>query len=293
MEFPSGYLETDVDIRGVVKTGRSTTMTFAYDQVYQDDVPRWDQVAQRGYSRYAFDPQVRQFAFALDESRAASWVSGLTVTTAWVRSRERRERQRVGSSVSTTEQDVVNTYAVTAEARSTPLPGLTIVAGAELYDDRVDSWRVDSNVAAGTSVSMRGLFPDDAGALFAAGFGLASYRRGRFGADFGARYTWTRVAAEDPLFGNVDVSPGAWVGSGALTCELAEGIGTYGSVSAGVPRPESRRPQHARAVRLRRRGSGRAPRAGTFVDHGGRDEAALLSRRCGAGGLPHRPVGLD
>ena len=81
VESPSGYLETDVDVRGVVKTGRSTTLTVAYDHVYQDDVPRWDQVAQRGYSRYAFDPQVRQFAFArLDQHRTDSWVDGLSVT---------------------------------------------------------------------------------------------------------------------------------------------------------------------------------------------------------------------
>ena len=238
VESPSGYVETDVDIRGVVKAGRSTTMTVAYDHVYQDDVPRWDQVAQRGYSRYAFDPQVRQFAFArLDQSRTGSWLSGLTVTTAWIRSRERRERQRVGSSTLTTEQDIVSTYAVTAEVRSTPLQGLTIVAGAELYDDRVDSWRVDSDSSAGTSVSMRGLFPDDAGALFAAGFGLASYRKGRFGADVGARYTWTRVTAEDPVFGNVDVSPGAWVGSGAFAYDLVNGISAYGSVSQGFRAP--------------------------------------------------------
>jgi outer membrane receptor protein involved in Fe transport len=238
VESPSGYRETNADFRGVVKAGRSTTMTFAYDHVYQDDVPRWDQVAQRGYSRYAFDPQVRQFAFArLDQSRTDSWVNGLTVTTAWVRSRERRERQRVGSSVLTTEQDTVNTLAVTAEARSSPLAGLTLVAGAEIYADRVDSWRVDSNATAGTSTAMRGLFPADAGARSAAGFGLASYRKGRLGADAGARYTWTSVTAKDPVFGDVDVSPGAWVGSGSLALELAKTISAYGSVSQGFRAP--------------------------------------------------------
>jgi len=238
VESPSGYLETDVDVRGVVKTGRSTTLTVAYDHVYQDDVPRWDQVAQRGYSRYAFDPQVRQFAFArLDQHRTDSWVDGLSVTAAWVRSRERRERQRVGSSTLTTEQDTVNTYAVTAEARSAPWPGLTIVAGAEIYSDHVDSWRVDTSISNGTAVPMRGLFPGDAAAQFAAGFGLASYRKGRFGADGGARYTWTRVTASDPVFGNVDVSPGAWVGSGSLAFELAKGLSAYGSASEGFRAP--------------------------------------------------------
>ncbi len=238
VESPSGYLETDVDIRGVVKTGRSTTMTVAYDHVYQDDVPRWDQVAQRGYSRYAFDPQVRQYAFArLDQRRTGSRVSAITVTTAWVRSRERRERQRVGSGTLTTEQDTVNTFAVTAEARTAPLAGLTIVAGAEVYADQIDSWRVDSDSATGSSVPMRGLFPDDAGTLFAAGFGLASYRKGPFSADAGARYTWTRVAASDPVFGDVDVSPGAWVGSGATAFELAKGVSAYGSVSQGFRAP--------------------------------------------------------
>jgi hemoglobin/transferrin/lactoferrin receptor protein len=237
-EAPSGYTETDADVRAVLMAGGSTTVTVAYDHVYQDDVPRFDQVAQRGYSRYAFDPQVRQFAFArIDQRRTGGWLDGLSLTTAWIRTRERRERQRAGSPLLTTEQDTVNTLAVTAEMRAVPLAGFTLVTGAEMYSDRVGSWRRDIATTTGASVEMRGLFPDGAGAVSAAGFGLATYRKGRLGADVGARYTWTSVTAEDAVFGNVEVSPGDWVGSGALEYKAAKGVSVYASASQGFRAP--------------------------------------------------------
>ena len=237
-ETPSGYLETDGDVRGVVKTGEVTTLTLAYQQVRQEDVPRFDQVAQRGYARYSFDPQVRQFAFArIKYQRGDRWLHTLSLTTAWIRSRERRERQRTGSSVLVVEQDTVNTAAITAEARSVPLPGLTLVTGAEFYRDQVGSWRRDDDATTGTSVAQRGLFPDGAGALSAAGFGLGSYRRGRLGVDLGARYTWTRVTARDPVFGDTEVSPGAWVGSAALAVAVLDGLSVYTSASQGFRAP--------------------------------------------------------
>jgi outer membrane receptor protein involved in Fe transport len=238
VESPSGYTETNVDARGVVKVGRSSTMTFAYDHVYQDDVPRWDQVAQRGYSRYAFDPQVRQFAFArFDQVRAGEKIDNLSVTAAWVRSRERRERRRNSSSLLTTEQDTVNTLALTTQARAVPLAGMTVVAGGEFYSDWVDSWRIDTNTGSGVATSLRGLFPTDAGAKSLAGFGLASYRRGRFGAEAGTRYTWTRVTAKDPVFGDVDVSPGAWVGSASASFLAIDRVSVYANVSQGFRAP--------------------------------------------------------
>jgi hypothetical protein len=64
----------------------------------------------------SFNPRVRQFAFGRAEHRlAARWLGTLTVTGAWVRS---RERPRAGSPVLVVEQDTVNTAAVTAEFRS-------------------------------------------------------------------------------------------------------------------------------------------------------------------------------
>jgi hemoglobin/transferrin/lactoferrin receptor protein len=237
-QTPSGYLETDGDVRAVLKTGAATTLTLAYQHVRQNDVPRFDQVFLRGYSRYAFDPQVRQFAFArFDYRRGDAWLQSLSLTTAWIRSRERRERQRTGSPVLTIEQDTVNTAAVTAEARSAPLPGLTLVTGAEFYRDQVGSWRRDDETTTGRSVALRGLFPDGARARFVSGFGLGSYRRGRLGADVGARYTWTRVTAQDPVFGDTAVASGAWVGSAGLAVAVLDGLSLYASASQGFRAP--------------------------------------------------------
>jgi outer membrane receptor protein involved in Fe transport len=195
-ESPSGYTEVDGDLRAVVDTGRAGRLTLAYQHVHQDDVPRFDQVAQRGYDRYSFVPQVRQMAFArLAVPDATAWFDSLTLTGAWIRSREGRERQRSGSSLLIVEEDTVSTWAGTLEGRRALPGGWSLVAGAEVYHDTVRSWRRDDNVDTGESTPRRGLFPDGATSLFAAGFGLGHYTRGRFAADLGARYTWTHIQA--------------------------------------------------------------------------------------------------
>ena len=173
-------------------------------------------------------------------------------------------------------------------------PGLTIVAGAEVYADQVDSWRVDSDATAGIvghrcaacSPTTPGRSPRPASAS-------RPTERAGSARTLGARYTWTSVTAGDPVFGDVDVSPGAWVGSGALAFELAKGVSAYGSVSQGFRAPNL---DDLSTLGLFDFGvevpAGRAS-AGALAEHGGRSEAARCPRRRGAGGVPHQPVGPD
>ena len=67
-QAPSAYDERSVDAKALFRASASTLLTFAYQHVHQSDVPRYDQVAQRGYLRYGFDPQVRQLAYARSET---------------------------------------------------------------------------------------------------------------------------------------------------------------------------------------------------------------------------------
>lgn len=124
-----------------------------------------------------------------------------------------------------------------AEARRALPGGWTLVTGVEVYRDTVRSWRRDDELAGGASVERRGQFPDGATALFAGGFGLGHFRRGRFTADLGARYTWTRIQAEDALFGDTDVRTGAWVGSAAASFDLGAHAQVFGSAAEGVRAP--------------------------------------------------------
>ena len=65
---PSGYDERSADAKALVRASSSTVLTLAYQSLRQSDVPRWDQVAQRGYLRYGFDPQERQLAYARSQT---------------------------------------------------------------------------------------------------------------------------------------------------------------------------------------------------------------------------------
>ncbi|NJO03611.1 MAG: TonB-dependent receptor plug domain-containing protein, partial [Bacteroidia bacterium] len=62
-QAPSAYTEVagDIKIRG--RIGQNQIFTVAYQHVHQRDVPRYDQVAQRGFQIYEFDPQARQLGY--------------------------------------------------------------------------------------------------------------------------------------------------------------------------------------------------------------------------------------
>ncbi|RPJ83413.1 MAG: TonB-dependent receptor [Acidobacteria bacterium] len=238
MESPSGYLETDVDVRGVVKTGRSTTMTFAYDHVYQDDVPRWDQVAQRGYSRYAFDPQLRSLLSAQWQVfPEAGPVARVDTTVSWHRTRERRERQTRGSSVLITEQDIVGTLGASLDVELRRVASWTFSAGLEAYREGIGSWRRDENQSSGLVSEKRGLYPDGASASSFAGFVNASWSLRRLQLDLGGRYSSYGVSASDATFGELDLSPSALVGSVAARYELSPGLELVGSVAQSFRAP--------------------------------------------------------
>ena len=60
VESPSGYSSVAGDLLALVRVSPRHLVSVGLQGDFQADVPRFDQVAQRGYTRYAFDPQVRQ-----------------------------------------------------------------------------------------------------------------------------------------------------------------------------------------------------------------------------------------
>ena len=57
VESPSGYGEVSADASGLLRLGRTSLLSMSWQDLRQSDVPRFDQVSQRGYSRYAFTPR--------------------------------------------------------------------------------------------------------------------------------------------------------------------------------------------------------------------------------------------
>ena len=237
-EAPSGYQEYDADAAATWAPSNRTTITGVFQSVYQVEVPRFDQVAQRGYDVYEFDPQSRRLGYLQwQQVVAADWLDLTRMTVSWQRSDEGRRRRRTGSTIETTESDTVATAGLSADFYGR-MPGLSgWSAGVELYYDTVRSWRRDTNLATGASKPMRGLYPDGSTRLSVSAFAMGHLPLRRAVLDIGARYSRDDVQADDPVFGPSNITPHAVVGSASLRVPIGRGLSAFGSVAQAFRAP--------------------------------------------------------
>lgn len=238
VEAPSGYGELAGDAAVLFRASDRSMISISYQHLRQDDVPRFDQVTQRGFARYSFDPQVRQLgAVTLRHFPGSGAVRNLESTVSFHRSFERREIQRVGSTTQTVEEDAIGTLAFSVQANFVPWRGWTFRSGADLYGDRIASTRRDEPLAGSASTSRRGQYPDGARARSFAGFMSSSRTWGASTIDAGARYTHFIVSASDATFGEIALSNSAWVGNAGATYRLSSHAQVFGSISQAFRSP--------------------------------------------------------
>jgi len=235
---PSAYDEANVDASLLWAPGPSTRITTVFQHVHQFDVPRYDQVAQRGFAVYAFNPQVRRLGYVeLQHRLGRRWFEHVRLNASWHRSEEGRVRRRKGSVVETRESDVVSTMGVTADVQGRPSAWFSWNGGAEFYGDVVRSWRRDDNLSTGASTPGRGLYPDGATRQSVAAFAMATLTARRLVVDVGSRYTSDRVRAADRVFGTASIAPDAVVSSVAASWAIAGGVHAFGSVAQAFRAP--------------------------------------------------------
>lgn len=238
VEAPSGYQEVAGDARLLLRATSTATLSAGWQYVHQDDVPRFDQVSQRGFSRWSVAPQQRHLAWArLHQAVPSAWIQNLTVTGSYQRSAERRERQARASVLLVTEEDTVHSVGVLAEGTTTPVTGLSVRYGLDVYQDRVGSGRQDRDLVAGTSRTRRGLYPDGARARSAELFAVAAWSKGRATVDGGVRRTWASADAADAAFGAIAINPSATIGSLAAGWQVGSGVSIYGVAAQAFRAP--------------------------------------------------------
>ena len=238
VEAPSGYSEVNGDARAVLRISPRNLLTFAAQQVYQDDVPRFDQVAQRGFLRYSFAPQIRRLGYARWQSFSNSrWARSVTGTASYQQSVERRDRRQRMSTTQILEEDDVAVFGASMEVRSAPARFWSVVSGVDYTHDHVGSWRRDTNIATGAATDRRGLYPDGATAESVAAFTHSSIHFGRTTVDGGVRFSRYSVNAIDRSFGALRIRPHATVGSVAAMYDIAEGLSVLGSVAQAFRAP--------------------------------------------------------
>lgn len=235
---PSGYHEVNGDGALTARLSDRQTLTVSWQRVAQRNVPRYDQVAQRGFALYIFEPQRRQSATAT--WRVASrhpWFASANVTAAWIDTFEGRERRRQSSTVLTREEDGVRSYVATAQAETSRQRSWQLRYGVDVAHDNVSSSRRDSDLISGAASTLRGLYPSGASATTAAVFALATASRGRLHVDFGSRASRVAVRADDATFGNVRLAPSSVVHHAAVSVEWREGLHAFGSISQAFRAP--------------------------------------------------------
>jgi len=217
----SSYQEQAVDLKSKIKTGANAILTLAYNGVFQSEVGRYDQVAQRGYQLYQFDPQNRELAYAKWEiaSKSPLWQQ-LSVTASWQNSREERDKQREGSTILQQESDEIRTFGLSLALQSSFGAHWQAVSGVELYEDEIRSSAFDLDQSDNTISPRRGLYPAKANALNWAIYNSWTYQDKAWTLNGGLRFNGFQLATEDEQFTKVELSPTALVGQLSLRYAL-------------------------------------------------------------------------
>ncbi|MEL7534891.1 MAG: TonB-dependent receptor [Bacteroidota bacterium] len=238
LQAPSAYKERDADVKARIKLGDKQELIFAYQAVSQRNVGRYDQVAQRGYLTYEFDPQQRQLLYArwqgeTDKPLLASFRLSLSQQL----SIEGRTKQKLDEDFQTLERDEVLTRGLTFEFRSVFNESWSAVSGMELYNDLIASSAYTLSLPDSIRQDQRGLYPDNSAALNASLFSLHHWQLGRWQLDGGLRYNYFRLQIFDQQFGDVDSRPWALVGNAAIQYQLKPSTGIFVAFNSGYRAP--------------------------------------------------------
>jgi outer membrane cobalamin receptor len=237
-QSPTGYRELDFDIKSRILLSSSSDLTIAYQRVHQSDVPVFHKVILENYAVNKMEPQKRQLAYIkLNQKLDEGILKSAVITASYQNNEEGRELLKNGSSSLRTENDEVNSFALTAEVLTSNEKGWTSDTGLEVYNDLVSSSRTDKDLTTGVSVSKRGLYPDGATMTSFAAFSMHTLDMKNWSLTAGARFNTYITKVEDENVGLAKLKPSALVGSLALLRKLNKSSNLFVSMNTGFRAP--------------------------------------------------------
>jgi outer membrane cobalamin receptor len=235
---PSAYQELGLDWKGLFKLGKRAVLTTAYNGLFQSNVGRYDQVAQRGYQSYQFNPQNRQLAYLkLEQQSQKTWLDLFKAVLSYQNSLEGREKQKENSPLLAEEEDRVHTIGFLLEGESTIQKNWTTLTGLDYYYDKVYSSDQDRNLETGELQINRGLYPDGAEAHNIALFNSHSFTWNKWQVQAGWRLNLIHLNIADATFGNTSISPLALVGNLSTRYQINPTQGLIASINTGFRAP--------------------------------------------------------
>jgi outer membrane receptor for ferrienterochelin and colicin len=212
-ENPSSYNEYSINIKNRHRVSDKVLLTYNYQYLQQNDIDRFDQVNQRGYDYYKFDPQKRQLAYIKSEFYLGSDLAQkISITGSWQQSSESRRTKKAANSFKTIEYDVIDTWGVNILHLTKLLNNWNINSGIEYYFDFVESRTSTFTINDNLETKKRGLYADGSKSHNFSIFTLSNLKIDKYEISFGGRYNLASLEIKDEIFGQPKINPDALTG---------------------------------------------------------------------------------
>ena len=237
-ERPSGYTENNIFFKGIWQISDKQQLIINYQRMRQDDVPRYDQVAQRGFEYYNFTLQQRQLAYTRFEQKwVDSPLKNLKITASFQQSNEIRDTRKKESLINKNERDDVSTVSLNTSLDMSLFKAVESVFGSDFYYDKIGSSRKLINVETEEQeVFSRGLYPDGSSSFFIAFYNSNLYTYKKWTFQLGWRYNYTSNSAEDDQFGDLGLATSSMIGNGSINYNFNKS-NVYIAVNSGFRAP--------------------------------------------------------
>ncbi len=236
-QSPSGYGETDADIKLKWKLTDNMEIIGAHQFVKQSNVPVYHKVQLENFMLNEMELQQRTLSYLkLNLTGSKPLYKKISVTTSLQQSQETRNSQKNNTTSLRREKDDINTLNGSVDILSEFVPNWTANSGFEYYYDKVGSYKEDINTLTQASVRSRGLYPDNSTYANTSVYNLHHLQLNKLNVEAGIRYNWFNASIPDATLGLVNIKPGALV----FNAGLNYGSGShyvYTSFSSGYRAP--------------------------------------------------------
>jgi len=237
-QIPTGYDELDYDVRGKIMPGPKTTLTFAFQQIHQRNVPVYHKVALENYAVNKMGLQDRKLAWLRMNHKLDKGIwKDLTLAVSWQHTEEERDMRKNGSDILRYENDRVRSAGFSAEAFTARGDFWSANSGLEVYTDRVKSMRTDADLSNGTSAAKRGLYPDGSEMSSLAAFSIHRFSFPRWNISAGARWNTYIINVSDRSTGTTMLTPSALVGNLSCLRKISPASNVFASLNTGFRAP--------------------------------------------------------
>ncbi|MCP5062423.1 MAG: TonB-dependent receptor [Ignavibacteriae bacterium] len=237
-ESPSSYDEYSFNFKNLHMISEKIFLTYNYQFLRQNDIDRFDQVSQRGYEYYKFDPQIRHLAYLKSEMFSSNKLAEkISLTFSWQQSSEERKTKKNDIDIKTIEKDVVDTWGASLLVYSKLRNNWILNSGIEYYYDYVKSKATIIPLFDDSKLEKRGLYSDGSKSHNISLFSLSNIYLNDYEIGFGARYNYAALVIHDSEFGQPIINPDAITGYALLAYNISDNLKVISKINTAYRIP--------------------------------------------------------